>query len=220
MTMTQDRVVFPNRRSFYLCQKNTGSRNQSLSRLCVLMDQLAWENWKRWAVTGTDLLLSLAERDDRGALRSTVSGGWMATHSFKNGARRHTISKHFYMRVCILGVLEICEISLNHFFLIFTCDSPFSISAAENGLILRYTFKCSFSRSDGFYKRNIKAPTISKIIHLWTDLFMKSVILPGNTGWTQRTDFSLDLPQPLSAVPPDHLALTPSICSKETFKKT
>lgn len=138
--------------------------------------------------------------------------------------RRHTISKHFYMRVCILGVLEICEISLNHFFLIFTCDSPFTISAAENGLILRYTFKCSFSRSDGSYKRNIKDPTFSKIIHLWFSLsFMKSLILPGNpnTRWTRRTDFSLDLPQPSSAVLPDHpLALTPSFCSKETFKKT
>lgn len=58
-------------------------------------------------------------------------------------------------------VLEMCEISLNDFFLIFTCDSPFVISAAENGLILRYTFKCSFSRSDGSLKRNIKARSIS-----------------------------------------------------------
>lgn len=139
------------------CQKTTGSHNQSLSRPRVLICLLALENWKRWAVTGTDLSLSLAERDDRGALRSTVSGGWMATQSFKNTERRYTISKHFYMRVCT----EVWEISLNHFFLIFTCDSPFAISAAENGLIRRYTFKCSFSRSDGSFKRNTKAQSIS-----------------------------------------------------------
>lgn len=75
----------------------------------------------------------------------------------KTQERRYTISKHFCKRVCT----EVCEISLNYFFLIFTCDSPFAISAAENGLILRYTFKCSFSRSDGSFKRNTKAQSIS-----------------------------------------------------------
>lgn len=92
--------------SYKGCQKTTGSHNQSLSRLCVLIGLLALENWKRWAVTGTDLSLSLAERDDRGALRSTVSGGWMATQSFKNTDRRYTISKHFYVSVCILRCLK------------------------------------------------------------------------------------------------------------------
>lgn len=80
--------------------------NKQTNKLCVLMGVLALENWKRWAVTGTDLSLSLAERDDRGALRSTVSGGWMATQSFKNTERRYNISKHFYMRVCILECLK------------------------------------------------------------------------------------------------------------------
>lgn len=114
----------------------------------------------------------------------------MATHSFKNRARRHTISKHFYMRVCILGVLKICEISLNHFFLIFTCDSPFTISAAENGLILRYTFKCSFSRSDGSYKRNIKAPTIS-VDHFKNHTFMNRLV-HGVSHLTWKSEHSLN----------------------------
>lgn len=126
-----------------------------------------------------------------------------------------------------------CAVPLNHLFLIFTCDSSLSISADENGLILRYTFKCCFSRSDGSFKRNIQAQNIS--VHHFINHNVKkksqfilkywawpAVILPGNlnTRWNLRTDFFLNLPQLSSLVLPYHpLALTPSYCSKQHMRR-
>lgn len=95
------------------CQKTTCS----LSKQCVLICLLALENWKRWAVTGTDLSLSLAERDVRGALRSTVSGGWMATQSFKNTREKVHHIKTFLQEGLHWSVWNIPEPFLPYFHL-------------------------------------------------------------------------------------------------------